>query len=99
MKKMLQYDFGMVGLGVMGRNLLLNIADNGFSVIGLDNDPVKTTVLETEAVAGTQVKGTVSAPEFVKSLSRPGAVMLLVPAGKAVDAVVEQLIPLLEPGD
>jgi 6-phosphogluconate dehydrogenase len=99
MKKTLQYDFGMVGLGVMGRNLLLNIADNGFSVIGLDTDPVKTTVLETEAVAGTQVKGTVSAPEFIKSLSRPRAVMLLVPAGKAVDAVVEQLLPLLEPGD
>ncbi len=99
MKKTLQYDFGMVGLGVMGRNLLLNIADHGFPVIGLDNDPVKTTVLEAEAVAGTKVKGTVSAPEFIQSLSRPRAVMLLVPAGKAVDAVVEELLPLLEPGD
>ena len=45
----IQYDFGMVGLGVMGRNLLLNMADHGFAVAGLDLDPIKALALETVA--------------------------------------------------
>ncbi|WP_162053153.1 NADP-dependent phosphogluconate dehydrogenase [Pontibacter pamirensis] len=94
-----QYEFGMVGLGVMGRNLMLNIADNGFSVIGLDLDPEKAAAVETEAGAGKPVRGTTSAEEFVQSLRKPRALMLLVPAGKAVDAVIASLLPLLEPGD
>ncbi|RDV16834.1 NADP-dependent phosphogluconate dehydrogenase [Pontibacter diazotrophicus] len=95
----IQYEFGMVGLGVMGRNLMLNIADNGFSVIGLDLDPEKAAAVETEAGAGKPVRGTTSAEEFVQSLRKPRALMLLVPAGKAVDAVIASLLPLLEPGD
>ncbi|WP_026462406.1 NADP-dependent phosphogluconate dehydrogenase [Adhaeribacter aquaticus] len=94
-----QFDFGMVGLGVMGRNLLLNMADNDFAVIGLDLDPQKAAALETEAAAGKPVKGTTSAEEFVASLRKPRALMLLVPAGNPVDAVIASLLPLLEPGD
>ncbi|MCX2739047.1 NADP-dependent phosphogluconate dehydrogenase [Pontibacter anaerobius] len=94
-----QYEFGMVGLGVMGRNLLLNMADHGISVIGLDLDPEKAAALEAEAGAGKPVRGTTSAEDFVKSIRRPRALMLLVPAGKPVDAAINSLLPLLEPGD
>ncbi|WP_210464200.1 NADP-dependent phosphogluconate dehydrogenase [Rufibacter roseolus] len=95
----MEFDFGMVGLGVMGRNLLLNIADHGFSVVGLDLDPAKASALEKEAEAGKNVKGTTSIEEFVGSLQKPRAVMLLVPAGKAVDAAIASLLPHLEEGD
>ncbi|ALJ01505.1 6-phosphogluconate dehydrogenase [Rufibacter tibetensis] len=95
----MEYDFGMVGLGVMGRNLLLNIADHGFSVVGLDLDPVKAAALEAEAESGKPIKGTTSIQEFVDSLQKPRALMLLVPAGKAVDAAITNLLPYLEPGD
>lgn len=95
----IQYEFGMVGLGVMGRNLMLNIADHNFSVIGLDLDPAKAAAVEMEAGEGKAVRGTTSSEEFVQSLRKPRALMLLVPAGKAVDAVITSLLPLLEPGD
>ncbi|WP_219921591.1 NADP-dependent phosphogluconate dehydrogenase [Rufibacter sp. XAAS-G3-1] len=95
----MEFDFGMVGLGVMGRNLLLNIADHGFSVVGLDLDPQKAAALEAEADKGKAVKGTTSIQEFVSSLQKPRALMLLVPAGKAVDAAIASLVPHLEPGD
>ncbi len=52
-----QFDFGMIGLGVMGRNFLLNMADHGFKVIGFDKDNQKTSALESAATAGTTVKG------------------------------------------
>jgi len=97
--KELLYEFGMVGLGVMGRNLMLNIADHGFSVIGLDLDPMKAAAVEAEAGADKPVRGTTSTEEFVQSLRKPRALMLLVPAGKPVDAVLATLTPLLEPGD
>jgi len=93
-----QYDFGMVGLGVMGRNFILNVADNGFSAIGLDTDMVKSLALHEEGT-GKPVKGTTSKQEFVAALKTPRRIMLLVPAGKPVDAVIEDLLPLLEPGD
>ena len=92
------YDFGMVGLGVMGRNFILNVADNGFSAAGLDLDDSKALALEQEA-EGKNVKGTTEMAQFVAILKKPRVVMLLVPAGKAVDAVIEQLLPLLEEGD
>ena len=95
----LQYEFGMVGLGVMGRNLMLNIADHDFSVIGLDLDPEKAAAVEVEAGEGKSVRGTTSMQEFVTSLRTPRAIMLLVPAGKPVDAAIQSLMPLLEPGD
>ncbi len=92
------HDFGMVGLGVMGRNFLLNVADQGFSVAGLDTDPKKAAALENEAV-GKVAKGTTSVMEFAALLKRPRRIMLLVPAGPPVDAVIENLLPHLEPGD
>ncbi len=92
------YDFGMVGLGVMGRNFLLNVADHGFSVIGLDRDAEKATALEVEA--GTHpAKGTTDNQTFVALLKKPRIIMLLVPAGKIVDVVIESLLEFVEEGD
>lgn len=93
------FDFGMVGLGVMGRNLLLNMADHGFSVIGFDKDSAKTSNLESFASPGTTVKGVNTLPEMVQQLKRPRRIMMLVPAGPIVDNVIHDLLPLVEEGD
>ena len=94
-----KFDFGMIGLGVMGQNLLYNMADHGFSVLGLDLDEKKARGLEEGAPAGTYVKGTTDTKTFVEGLSTPRRITLLVPAGKPVDAVVASLLPYLEKGD
>ena len=93
------YDFGMVGLGTMGRNLLLNIADHGFAAIGFDKDTAKGALLESSASPGTTVKGVGSLAEMVSGLKTPRKLMMLVPAGPIVDAVINDLLPLLDPGD
>lgn len=92
------YTFGMIGLGTMGRNLLLNMADHNFLGAGYDKDADKIALLEKEG-AGKPVKGFASLPDFVSSLQTPRALMMLVPAGKIVDSVIEELIPLMEEGD
>jgi 6-phosphogluconate dehydrogenase len=91
-------ELGMVGLGVMGRNFLLNIADHGFPVCGFDRDEEKIRQLERERGA-RKVTGVKSLQELAASLSRPRAVMLLVPAGNAVDSVIGEILPSLEQGD
>lgn len=96
---MSNFEFGIVGLGVMGRNLLFNMADHNLSVVGLDLDAEKASTLEKEASKGHLIKGTTSPDEFVKLLKGPRAIMLLVPAGKPVDLVIESLLPFLERGD
>jgi 6-phosphogluconate dehydrogenase len=93
-----KYDIGMVGLGVMGRNLVLNIADHGFSVVGLDKNVDQVQALEKE-VDGQEVRGVNDIKTFVAYLKKPRAVMILVPAGSPVDAVIKELLQYLEPGD
>ncbi|GAC1451540.1 MAG: NADP-dependent phosphogluconate dehydrogenase [Chitinophagaceae bacterium] len=93
------YQFGMIGLGIMGRNFLLNMADHGYKVIGFDKDNQKTTALEAAATAGTTVKGTGTLKEMVDMLETPRKIMMLVPAGKPVDDVIESLLPLVQAGD
>jgi 6-phosphogluconate dehydrogenase len=93
------YKFGMIGLGVMGRNLLLNMADHGFAVAGFDLDNTKTSTLESSATPGTTVKGFNTLAEMVGALEKPRRMMMLVPAGKPVDDVNNSLLPLLEKGD
>src|SRR5205807_9819186 len=90
------YDIGMVGLGVMGRNLLLNLADHGYHVIGLDTDKGKVQALKTEG-ARASVDATTDAKAFLAAQRLPRAIILLVPAGKAVDAVINELVPSLSP--
>jgi 6-phosphogluconate dehydrogenase len=80
------YDLGMVGLGVMGRNLLLNFADHHFHVAGLDTDAAKVEAF-VAAAAGKAATATTDAGQFVQLLRAPRTVVLLVPAGKVVDRV------------
>ena len=92
------YDFGMIGLGVMGRNFLLNVADDGFAALGTDINEESVNALNEEG-EGMNVKGVHTQQEFVSLLSKPRKIMLLVPAGKIVDKVIEGLLPLLDEGD
>jgi 6-phosphogluconate dehydrogenase len=93
------FDFGMIGLGTMGRNLLLNMADHGYKAIGFDLDPAKGQLLENSATPGSTVKGVNTLAEMVQQLQLPRKMMMLVPAGKPVDDVIKSLVPLLSPGD
>ncbi len=93
-----KYAFGMIGLGTMGRNLLLNMADNGFNVTGYDKNPEQVELLKKEGIE-TNTIGTVYIKNFIQSLKVPRAIMMLVPAGRIVDAVIEELLPLLDEGD
>ncbi|MBS1716663.1 MAG: NADP-dependent phosphogluconate dehydrogenase [Armatimonadetes bacterium] len=94
----MQYEFGMIGLGTMGRNLLLNLADHGEAVAGLDLDASKVELLKQEGT-GKPVEGFTDAKAFMASLRTPRVVMMLVPAGPPVDKVIESLSPYLEKGD
>ncbi|MDO1511340.1 NADP-dependent phosphogluconate dehydrogenase [Maribacter confluentis] len=93
------YDFGLVGLGVMGRNFILNVADNGFSAFGYDLDAEKVNSLKNEGGNLEQVDASTNIKTFVKNLKQPRKIMLLVPAGKVVDAVIESLLPHIDKGD
>jgi 6-phosphogluconate dehydrogenase len=92
------YILGMVGLGTMGRNLLLNMADHGFKVAGYDKDASKVEALGKEAGKG-DVKGFTALTDFIGNLQKPRAIMLLVPAGKIVDSAIAEIAPLLDKGD
>lgn len=94
-----KYNYGVIGLGVMGRNLLYNIADNGFSTVGFDLDEEKVKELHNGATPGTSVRGTASLEDFVSALESPRKIILMVPAGKPVDAVLGSITPLLNPED
>ena len=93
-----QYEIGMVGLGVMGRNLVLNMADHGFSVAGYDKDPAKVEALRQES-AERDIRGAADIKDFIALLRQPRAVMMLVPAGAPVDSVIKDLLPHLDKGD
>lgn len=93
-----QFQFGMIGLGTMGRNLLLNMADHGYPVAGYDKNSQQIALLEKEG-KDKPVEGFDQLRDFVLQLQTPRAIMLLVPAGKIVDQVIEELVPLLEKGD
>lgn len=90
--------FGMIGLGTMGSNLVLNVADHGFEACGYDRDPKQQKRLLEEAEQ-RPVTAAASLPEFVQALQTPRIIMLLVPAGKIVDVVLNDLLPLIQKGD
>jgi len=94
-----QYQFGMIGVGVMGSNLLLNMADHGFPVIGYDINPEKVKLLQSSARKNAIVKGAYSLQELAEQLDKPKRIMMLVPAGKPVDDVINDLLPYLQQGD
>src|SRR5215212_10085225 len=93
------YDFGMIGLGTMGCNLILNMADHHFAVIGFDINKDKAAEFEASANPDTIVRGVYDLPALVKQLKTPRKIMLLVPAGKPVDDVINNLLPLIQKED
>src|SRR5207249_4339323 len=99
--QMSQMQIGMVGLGVMGANLSLNMADHGFSVAGYDAwpEPVDRFIQLAAEAGSANVKGFKSLPDFVKAIARPRRVIMLVKAGEVVDKTIAAIAPLLEPGD
>ena len=93
-------DIGLIGLAVMGQNLALNIADHGFQISVFNRTTEKTDkfVADNPGTPGGVI-GTKTLEEFVKSLAKPRKMVILVQAGKATDAVIDGLVPLLEKGD
>ncbi|MEM8861544.1 MAG: decarboxylating NADP(+)-dependent phosphogluconate dehydrogenase, partial [Chloroflexota bacterium] len=92
-------DIGLIGLAVMGQNLVLNMNDHGYAVAVFNRTTSKVDDFLADEAAGTKVVGAYSPEDLVGKLKRPRRVMMMVKAGRAVDAVIDQLIPLLEPGD
>ncbi|MGI5917249.1 MAG: NADP-dependent phosphogluconate dehydrogenase [Anaerolineae bacterium] len=96
---MSQYDIGLIGLAVMGQNLVLNIENRGFSVAVYNRTAERTQEFIQKRAQGKNIQACYSLEEMVGALSRPRKIMLMVQAGKAVDDVIAQLRPLVEPGD
>jgi 6-phosphogluconate dehydrogenase len=92
-------DIALIGLAVMGQNLVLNMNDHGYTVAVYNRTTSTMQGFLAGPAAGTRVEGYDSLEALVASLLRPRRVMLMVKAGRAVDAVIAQLTPLLEPGD
>ncbi|MBI3941624.1 MAG: NADP-dependent phosphogluconate dehydrogenase [Chloroflexi bacterium] len=94
-----EQDFGLVGLAVMGENLVMNIARHGFSVAVYNRTAERTQAFIQDRAKGMPVKATYTVEALVDSVVRPRRIMLMVKAGPAVDAVIEQLMPYLDKGD
>jgi 6-phosphogluconate dehydrogenase len=92
-------DIGLIGLAVMGENLVLNMESKGFSVSVYNRTTEVTEKFAAGRAKGKRITPTRTIEEFVSSLSRPRKMMIMVKAGSAVDAVIEQLLPHLEKGD
>ncbi len=92
-------DIGLIGLAVMGQNLVLNMNDHGFRVAVFNRTVSKVDAFLAGEAEGTNVIGTHSLEDLVGALKKPRRVMLMVKAGEPVDAFIEKLIPLLEEGD
>ncbi len=95
---MAQAQFGMIGLGVMGENLALNVEEHGFSVAvwNLEGDWVDRFVNDHR---GKKITGTKTFEDFTRALERPRRIMMMIPAGSPVDQTIEKISPFLEPGD
>jgi 6-phosphogluconate dehydrogenase len=96
---MTQQNFGLIGLAVMGENLALNVERNGFSIAVYNRTPAKTETFMASRAQGKNVKPAYTLEEFVSSLERPRKMLVMVKAGAPVDDTIDQLKPLLEPGD
>ncbi len=92
-------DIALIGLAVMGQNLILNMNDHGFTVVAYNRTTEKVDRFLANEAKGTNIIGAHSIEEMVKHLKRPRRVMMLVKAGQPVDDFIEQVLPHLEPGD
>lgn len=96
---MSKMDFGLIGLAVMGENLVLNLESKGFNVAVFNRTTSKVDDFVNGRAKGKNIKGCYSVEELVENLEKPRKVMMLVKAGKPVDALIDQLIPHLDEGD
>jgi 6-phosphogluconate dehydrogenase len=98
-KFMTQRTFGVIGLAVMGENLALNVESRGFPIAVYNRTGAKTEEFMDKRAQGKDIKAAYSLEEFVQILERPRKILVMVKAGAPVDATIQQLKPLLEPGD
>ena len=94
-----QADIGLIGLAVMGENLVLNMESRGYTVAVFNRTTQKVDDLVNGRGKGKNLVGAHSIPEFVQSLKLPRKIMMMVKAGPALDDLIEQLLPHLSPGD
>src|ERR1041384_2863408 len=94
-----QADIALIGLAVMGQNLILNMNDHGFTVVAYNRTVSKVDEFLAKEAKGTNVLGAHSIEEMVGMLKKPRRIMLMVKAGKPVDEFIETLLPHLEAGD
>ncbi|MEQ9209049.1 MAG: NAD(P)-binding domain-containing protein, partial [Pseudomonadales bacterium] len=92
-------DIGLIGLAVMGENLVLNMASRGYTVTAYNRSIDRVERFVEGRAKGQSIRGAYSIQEFVDSLSSPRKIMLMVKAGEAVDTVIEELLPYLSAGD
>src|SRR6476660_3139337 len=93
-------DIALIGLAVMGQNLIMNMNDHGYTVVAYNRTTAKVDEFLNDAAKGrTTILGAHSIEEMMKLLKRPRKIMLMVKAGQAVDDFIESLLPHLEPGD
>src|SRR6188472_1462959 len=92
-------DIGLIGLAVMGQNLVLNMNDHGYKVAVFNRTVSKVDDFINNEAKGTKVEGAHSMEELAGALKKPRRVMLMVKAGETVDHMIDSLLPHLEPGD
>ena len=92
-------EIGLIGLGEMGRNLVLNMADHGFSVAVYNRTQEKTREFMEKEAGSRPIRPGTNLSEFVGLLRRPRAILLMISAGPAVDEMIQELLPLLEDND
>ncbi len=95
----MKYKIGIVGLGVMGQNLALNMERNGFPVAGFDLDKSKTNAFLAGEGKGKQIISLDNIPSMIEVLEKPRRILMMVPAGEPVDSAIQQIKPHLENGD
>src|SRR5690606_29418599 len=93
-----QYELGLIGLGTMGQNLLMNMADSQYDVAGYDEDSIRVEVL-VEIAKDYRISGKYEMDSVVAVLKNPRVGILLVPAGQIVDSVISEVLRYLAPGD
>src|SRR6202453_3958568 len=94
-----QADIAVIGLAVMGQNLILNMNDHGFTVVAYNRTVEKVDEFLAKEAKGTKVLGAHSIAEMCQKLKKPRRVMMLVKAGAPVDEFIQQIVPHLEKGD
>jgi len=92
-------DIGLIGLAVMGENLVMNMESKGFTVAVFNRNTQKVTSFLNSRAKGKNITGAYSLEELVSALRKPRKIMLMIKAGEAVDSMIDQLIPLLDQGD